>query len=308
MYIDDLRRLEDAMRTPEKIAQTVDYLADNLRKFLRSGDKLIICFADSQPGDFSDLLAQAAKKLGVTVLIPEDLKWKTMLQLAFRSRANAISAPPFVVLGLTKIARYTNTPLYFRHVLTAGYRCTGWMIQGIQRGLDCLNWGVLGPGTGPLISGFSCQTEPVIHFRDDIFDVQNVDKDGNVIPDDEMGNLVLIPKEMPHLRYNIGEIGRIRRTPCACGCTSPLWIDVISGADVDPYMEQLGRELLNWTSILDVRLNNGESGLEVELVVFPGEKMPVLPQCAKRVIRNWDPERDVPFWFNPDWRKNEYNS
>ena len=71
------------MRTPEKMAQTVDYLADNLRKFLRSGDKLIICFADSQPGDFSDLLAQAAKKLGVTVLIPEDLKWKTMRPVFF---------------------------------------------------------------------------------------------------------------------------------------------------------------------------------------------------------------------------------
>ena len=307
MYIDDLRRLEDAMRTPENSDRTIDYLADNLQKFLRPGEKLMICYADQAPESFCDLLSRAAKKLGVTVLIPEDLKWKTMLQLAFRSRATAVSAPPFVVLGLTKLSRYTNTPLYFRNVITAGYRCTGWMIEGIQRGLDCVNWGVLGPGTGPLVSGFSCNVEPVIHFRDDVFDVENVDAEGNVIGDGESGYLVLVPKDMPHLRYNIGEIGRIRRTPCACGCTSPLWIDVYSGADVNAYHEQLGRELLNWTSVLDVRLNNGECGLEVEMVVFPGEKLPVLPQCAKRSVRSWDPEKEIPFWFNPDWRKNEYS-
>ena len=307
MYIDDLRRLEDAMRTPEKIAETVDYLAENMRQFLRPGDKLIICYGDHEPGNLGDLLAQAARKLRVTVLLPENLKWKTMLQLAFRSRATAISAPPFVVLGLTKIARYTNTPLYFRHVITAGYRCTGWMIEGIQRGLDCLNWGVLGPGVGSLISGFSCQKEPVLHLRSDAFDVEAVDREGNVLADGESGYLVLIPKDMPQLRYNTGEIGYIRRTPCACGCTSPLLLDVRSGEDVDPYQEQLGRELLSWTSVLDTRFHNGESGLEVEMVVFKGEKMPPMPQCAKLVIRNWDTEKDVPFWFAPDWRKNEYN-
>ncbi len=308
MYIDDLRRLEDAMRTPEKIAQTVDYLEDNLRKFLRSGDKLMIAFMDNEPNHYADLLAKAAKKLGVTVLIPENYKWKTMLTLAFRSRCTAISAPPFVVLGLTKIARYTNTPLYFRNVITSSYRCTGWMIEGIQRGLDCQVWGCLGPGIGPLISGFSCNKEAVLHVRDEWFDVEIVDADDKVLPDGESGYVVLTPKGMPELRYNTAEIARMRRTPCACGCTSPLLMDMRSGADVDPYHEQLGRELLNWTSILDVRLNNGESGLEIELVVFPGEKLPILPQCAKRLVRNWDPERDVPFWFNPDWRKNEYNS
>ncbi len=307
MFVDDLRRLEMEMGTAENIAQTVDFMAQYLRKFLRPGDKLMICYANAQSGDFGDILAQAAKQLGVTVLIPENLKWKTLLQLAFRSRATAISAPPFVVLGLTKLGRHTNTPLYFRNVITAGYRCSAWMIEGIQRGLDCLNWGVLGPGTGPVVSGVSCDKEPVIHFRDDVFDVENVDAEGNILADGESGYLVLIPKTAPHLRYNSGEMGRIRRTPCTCGCTSPSWLEVYSGADVDPYQEQLGRELLNWTSILDTRFHNGESGFEVEMVVFPGEKLPSMPQCAKLVIRNWDPDTDVPFWFHPDWRKKEYN-
>lgn len=57
----------------------------------------------------------------------------------------------------------------------------------------------------------------------------------------------------------------------------------------------LERELLRWTSILDCRVEKTAAGLELELVVFPGERLPKLPSCARLVVRNWDPDRDVPF-------------
>ena len=38
MYIDDLRKLEQSMRTPEMLDQSIDYLAENMKKFLRPGD------------------------------------------------------------------------------------------------------------------------------------------------------------------------------------------------------------------------------------------------------------------------------
>jgi hypothetical protein len=228
-----------------------------------------------------------------------------MLKLAFRSRATAISAPPFVVLGLTKLARYTKTPLYFRNVITVGYRCTNWIIDGIQKGLDCQVWGCYGPGSGPLVGGFTCNKEAVIHVRDDLFDVEIIDEDGKNLIDGESGYIVLTPKQMPHLRYHTAECARMRRTPCACGCTAPLLMDLRSGDDVDPVMEQLGRELMSWTSILDCKFRKGEYGFEMDIVVFPGEKLPKLPSCAKQVVRHWDPDTDVPFWFEPGWRKTE---
>lgn len=308
MYIDDLRKLEQAMCTPELIEQTIDYLAENLGKFLHAGDKFMICFTDCSPGSIGDLLSRAAKKIGVVVYFPEDLRWKTMLKLAFRTRSVAISAPPFVVLGLTKLSRHTNTPLFFRNVVTVGYRCSNWIIEGIQRGLDCQVWGCYGPGSGPLVSGFTCNQEAVIHIRDDIMDVEIVDENGNVLADGESGYVVLTPKAMPKLRYHTAECAKMRRTPCACGCTAPLLMDMYSGVDVDPFLEKTGRDLMLWTSILDCRLHNGESGFEMELVTFPGEKLPLLPTCAKRVIRHWDPDQDIPYWFLPNWRKNEYNS
>lgn len=307
LYIDDLRQLEQAMRTPEMLDLTVDYLAENMKKFLRPGEKLMLCFDNRETGNIGDLLSRAARKIGVAVVLPEDLKWKTMLKLAFSTRATAISAPPFVVLGLTKLARYTKTPLYFHNAITVGYRCTNWIIDGIQKGLDCQVWGCYGPGIGPLVSGFSCNKEPVIHVRDDLFQVEIVDDSENALPDGESGYIVLTPKEMLHLRYHTAECARMRRTPCACGCTSPLLMDMYSGEDVDPMMEQLGRELMSWTSILDCKFRKSECGFEMDIVVFPGEKLPKLPSCAKQVVRKWNPDADVPFWFRPSWRKTVEN-
>ena len=307
MYIDGLRRLEQAMRTPEILEMTVDYLADNLKKFLQPGDDFLICFDNHEPENIGDLLAQAAKKIGVNALVPEDLRWKTILKLAFRSRATAISAPPFVVLGLTKLARHTNTPLYFHNVITVGYRCTNWIVEGIQKGLDCQVWGCYGPGSGPLVSGFTCNKEPVIHLRDDLFDFEIQDSSGNTVSDGESGYVVITPKDMPQLRYHTAECAKMRRTPCACGCTSALLMDMYSGEDVDEYEEQLGRELMLWTSVLDCRFRHGRHGLEIELVMIPGEKLPPLPECGGRLIRNWNPDKDMPYWFRPTWRKTEEN-
>jgi hypothetical protein len=308
MYIDDLHRLEQSMRTPEMLEMTVEYLSNNLKKFLQPGDDFLICFDNHEPDNIGDLLAKAARRIGVNTLIPEDLRWKTIMKLAFRSRACAISAPPFVVLGLTKLARHTQTPLYFRNVVTVGYRCTNWIIEGIQKGLDCQVWGCYGPGSGPLVSGFTCNEEPVIHLRDELFDFHIEDASGNILPEGESGYVVITPKNMPQLRYHTAECAKMRWTPCACGCTSPLLMDMYSGEDVDEYEEKLGRELMLWTSVLDCRFRHGRHGLEIELVMIPGEKLPPLPECGGRSIRNWNPDQDIPYWFRPTWRKNSENS
>ena len=308
MYINDLHRLEQSMRTPEMLEMTIDYLSNNLKKFLQPGDDFLICFDNHEPDNIGDLLAKAARRIGVNALIPEDLRWKTIMKLAFRSRACAISAPPFVVLGLTKLARHTQTPLYFRNVVTVGYRCTNWIIEGIQKGLDCQVWGCYGPGSGPLVSGFTCNEEPVIHLRDELFDFHIEDASGNILPEGESGYVVITPKNMPQLRYNTAECAKMRWTPCACGCTSPLLMDMYSGEDVDEYEEKLGRELMLWTSVLDCRFRHGRQGLEIELVMIPGEKLPPLPECGGRSIRNWSPDQDIPYWFRPTWRKNSENS
>jgi len=60
-------------------------------------------------------------------------------------------------------------------------------------------------------------------------------------------------------------------------------------------LSELGESLHYWSSILDCRMEKTEYGLELELVVFPGEKLPKLPTTAKLVVRPFNPETDEPF-------------
>lgn len=52
--------------------------------------------------------------------------------------------------------------------------------------------------------------------------------------------------------------------------------------------------LMHWGSILDCDVYRTVGGLAMEIVCFRGEKLPTLPSCAKLVLRNWNPDFDVP--------------
>ena len=308
MNIEQLRRLEQTVSTSDQIKKTLDYLVDGMKAFLRPGECVMLCFDNYGKDTIADLIIRAAVQLGaVPVTLNGDVRWKNILQVAFRSKASVLVGPPFVVLGLSKMAYNTKTPLYFRHVFTAGYRCTDWMIDGLKIGLDCKPWGVFGPGSGSMVGGMSCGHSAGFHIRDDVFDFEIVDENDKPVADGELGYIVITPKHEPSVRFHTDERAYMVRTACSCGRTSPQLLGICSGADVDHEEEKLGRELMSWTSVLDCRFRRGRHGLEIELVTFPGEKLPVLPECGGRVIRSWNPEKDEPYWFTPKWRKLQEN-
>ena len=206
---------------------------------------------------------------------------------------------------MTKLAKATGTPLYFRYVLTAGFPCLDWMIEGICRGLDCQSWGCFGPGTKSVIAGFSCGHSRGVHVRTDAFDIDIVDDFGNAVSDGVEGCPVIVPKNRPDIRFRSSLRARLDTSPCACGQESPRLMDITAGDNSDEDLARLGRDMLYWSSILDCDLRIGEGGLEMELIVFPGEKLPKLPSCAKQVVRPWDPERDTPMVMSSLWKNNK---
>lgn len=286
---------------------TVEYLARNMKGLVKTADKVIICFREQQSGSLGDLFARAVTRCGgVPVLWGPDRRWKTLLQQAFYSRATVIVGPPLVILGLSKLKKHTGLPLYIRHVVTADYPCMDWVIEGIQHGFDCLCWGSFGIYTTGVVAGFSCDKSLGVHLREDVYGLDVLDSQGNILCDGQTGQLAIYPKTEPQLRYKTGEIGRLERTPCSCGCTSPRIVDIHPGQTEDMDLLELGQYLHSWTSVLDCRLTKGTYGLEIELVVFPGEKMPKLPSAARLQVKAWDPKHDEPFYYQPTFRDPEY--
>ncbi len=294
------RQIEKYCLQPQAQERSIAYLEEHLRHFINKGERVLLCFLEYKEGGLCRLMEQAALRCGaVPVIWGPDRRWNTLLRQAFHSRATAIIGPPLIVLGLAKLCKYNNTPLSVRKVVTAVYPCLDWMIDGIVKGLDCEAGGCFTVGETGVVAGFACGHSWGIHLREDEYGADIVDASGNRLPDGELGKIVLYPKAHPELRADMGEYGRLVTEPCACGSPTPRLMDMRPGEPADPDLVELGQYLQSWTSILDCRLRKGESGLEIEIICFPGEKLPKLPSAAKLIVRPWNPKNDEPFYYIP---------
>lgn len=288
-------KIIDQCWQPAAREKTIQYLAEHLGKFLRKEERVLICFRCREEGSLSWYMEQAVLRCGaVPVVWGPDCLWKTLLRQAFANKVTAIIGPPLILLGLMKLKRYSSIPLYIRRVITAGYPCPDWMIEGLVKGFDCEVGGCFGLEHSGIVAGFACGKSWGVHLRSDVFGVEVVDAQGLPVPEGTQGEVVIWPKDAPQLRLPLGDYATMLTEPCSCGSTTTRLSRMCYGGLADPDLDALAHELLSWTSILDCHLKRGECGLEIEIVCFQGEKLPPIPTAARLLIRHWNPQADEP--------------
>jgi len=280
---------------PEAVEKSVSYVQENMSRFLKKNEKVLLLYP-KKDDVACRILDQAVLACEcVPVWIGEDCRWMTLLKKAFTTKSSCIVGPPLMLLGLSKLAKYMDTPLFVKNVLMAGYPTTGWLVNGVRQGLDCMAWGCFDPGIGAVIAGFTCPQLDGVHVRTEEYGVEIVDEKDRSLPAGEAGRVVLYPKSDPSLRFAVGDRARLETKPCSCGCSAPKLVNIDTEKMGNEDLSELGESLHYWSSILDCRMEKTEYGLELELVVFPGEKLPKLPTTAKLVVRPFNPETDEPF-------------
>lgn len=288
-------KLAKLTQKPEAADRSVAYLQKNMSRFLKKNDRVMILFP-RQDTAACRILERAVEACGcVPLWVGEDYRWMTLLKMAFTSKCNCLVGTPLTLLGLSKLAKHMATPLYVTNVLMVGYPTTSWIVKGVRKNLDCMAWGCFDPGDGVAISGFTCSQLDGVHIRMEEYTVQIEDEKGSAVPEGEAGRVVLYPNEEPELRFVVGDRGRMDTTQCPCGDPAPKLVDIDTEKVGNEVLADLGESLHHWSSILDCRVEKTEYGMELELVVFPGEKLPQLPTVARQVIRPFDPENDKPF-------------
>lgn len=289
------RQMTEMASQPQVLDKTTEYLTKYLGRFLKRRDKVLICLPE-EANTLGSLMKEAVLRCNaVPCFLGEDQRWMTLLKTAFLTKSDAIIGLPLTMLGLAKVAKHLGTPLYARNVLVTGYPSPDWMIQGIEQGLDCQVWGCFAPGISTIVAGFSCGRGNGIHFRSDHYAIKLVDEEDRPVPDEQRGRIVLSPLSHPEICFATGERGRLVTEPCPCGCTDPRLTDIAVDLQMNPSVSALGESLNHWSSILDCRVTDTGCGIELELVVFPGERLPKLPSVSKLDLRTWNPETDVPF-------------
>lgn len=291
---DEYCEFVEKSREPEVVEKTIRYLSAHLEKFLRKNERVLICFRYREKGSLSWLFEQAVLRCGAVPVVWSDDLWKTLLRQAFTDRVTAIIGPPLILLGLMKLKRYNETPLFVRKVIVAGYPAPEWMIDGLVQGFDCEVGGCLGLEHSGIVAGFACGHSWGVHVWDEMYGVDIVDENGKVLPEGFQGEIVLYLREYPELRLPIGDTAYLTREACICGSPAPRLMNLCYRGLGDLDLEALAHHLMSWTSILDCHVKKGELGLEIEIICFQGEKLPKLPSAAKLVVRPWDPAADTP--------------
>lgn len=284
----------EKIREPEATEKAVCYLAEHLGKFLRKNERVLLCFRHREKGSLSWLFEQAIVRCEAVPVVWADDLWKTLLRQAFTSKVTTIIGPPLILLGLMKLKRYNATPLFIRRVITAGYPCPEWMIDGFVQGFDCEVGGCFGLEHSGIVAGFACGHSWGVHLWDEMYGVDIVDEAGKQLPEGHQGQIVLYLRKHPELRLPVGDTAYLTTEACSCGSHAPRMMNLCYGGLRDSDLDALAHHLMSWTSILDCHVKKGESGLEIEIICFQGEKLPKLPTAAKLVVRSWDPAADTP--------------
>lgn len=293
---DSYEKILELETTPEAIETTVQYLSRLMKPFLQTLEPVLICYPDDGPASLGGIFKEAVIRCEATpVFWGPDYRWLELLRTAFDTHANTVVGHPQAVLGLMKLAKATATPLYIYDMIVCGDPFPHWMVDGLKAGLDCNVWGCYAVRSGPVVGGFSCKQEAGIHIREDVFIPQLEEVSGTEVPKPHWKRLNFTSVKNPCLVYDPEQVALVYHQPCSCGCDEPRVVETKSICYEVLARENLDELLLSWSSILDYRMEYGESGTSLELVVFPGEPLPKLPSLAKLVIRPWNPGQDIPF-------------
>ena len=282
--------------TPQALEATVEYLTARISPFLQTLEPVLICYPDEGPASLGGIFKEAVLRCKATpVFWGPDYRWMELLRLAFDTHANTVVGHPQAVLGLMKLAKATGTPLYIYDMIVCGDPFPHWMVDGLKAGLDCNVWGCYAVRSGPVVGGFSCTQEAGIHIREDVFIPRLAEEKGVEISQSHWKRMYFTSGKSPELVFDPEQIALVHHQPCSCGCDDPRAVETKSVRHEELARQNLDELLLSWSSILDYRMEFGECGTSLELVVFPGEPLPKLPSIAKLNIRPWNPGQDIPF-------------
>ena len=100
-------RLVQISNDPETREKSIEYLAEHLGKFLKSGECVMLAFRHHAPGTISFLMEQALLRLqAVPVIWEEDHRWNTLLRQSYRNYVTTVIGSPLIILGLMKLKKH----------------------------------------------------------------------------------------------------------------------------------------------------------------------------------------------------------
>ncbi len=210
--------------------KTVGLFMAGLGELASEDSVTMICMPFSGPYGLGELIAEAIRKLGARPLkVGADKSLGELKAVLETEKPDTFVGMPVQLLS---ILRYCGRGS-LRRALVSADACPKTVMLECERILGSRLFPHYGSREMALGGAISCPAHEGMHLRENHVIAEIVDRDGNVLPRGEYGELVITTigmEAMPLIRYKTGDFTRILPENCPCG-SSVLRLDTVFRAD-----------------------------------------------------------------------------
>lgn len=235
--------------TKQDCENTVGLFMAGLGELVFPDSTVMICMPFSHAFCLGELISDAIGRLGARPL-------KTGVGKSFGALARIIEAEqPDVFVGfpvhLLSILRSCGAGS-LKRALVSGDACPGSVTAACEEILGTPLFPHYGSREMALGGAVTCTAHEGMHLRENHVIAEIIDKNGNVLPPGQFGELVITTigmEAMPLIRYRTGDYTRIFPNQCSCGSRT-LRLDKVSRPG-SSRMEELDNRLFSLPGLID---------------------------------------------------------
>lgn len=251
--------------TENDTRHTVGFFAAGISEMLSAGEKCLIAFPFTGPFGLGDLIAKAVERLGgIPIRAGFGRTWGKMIALIQETQPETYIGFPVTLLSLSRLY---GPGFPIQRALVSGDACPDGVMAELEKALGSKLYPHYGSRECGLGGAVTCPAFQGMHLRENHIIPEIIDENGNVLPDGELGELVITTigaDAMPLIRYRTGDYTRIL-PPCKCGGVTKR-IDAVFRREGELSIEKLDSALFRIPELVDYRASlDGKLVLEVRV-------------------------------------------
>ena len=267
---------------------TIELFMAGLGELIYPGSRTMVAMPFSGPFGLGELIAEAIRRIGAHPLLTGNNKTygelKTILE---EEQPDTYVGMPTALLSMLRMCGKGS----IKRALISGDACSETVMKEIEKILGTPLWPHYGSREMGLGGAICCQAHEGMHMRENHCIIEIIDKEGNVLPDGQWGELVITTIGMeaqPLIRYRTGDRTRIIPGKCICGSEIKR-LDFVRRIDRSKSMREMDESLFQIPELVDccVRSVGGKKEITALFTSDNGEEL-IRNVCAEKNIISLD--------------------
>lgn len=264
--------------TMEDCRNTIELYKAGLGEFVYPGSKTMICMPFSGPYGLGELISTAIEELGAAPL-------KVGVGRSFGELEEIIKCEqPDTFVGLPTHLYAILTvlgPMSLKRALISGDACPVAVTKKIEAMLGSKLFPHYGSREMGMAGAICCSAHEGMHLRENHIIAEIIDEQGNVLPDGEMGELVITTigmEAMPLIRYRTGDYTRIISEKCACG-SETIRLDLLRRKGKPGQILALDEQLFAIDGVVDYHAKYMDEALHLTILATDSLNSKCISTC-----------------------------